>query len=168
VAGLTARNPLLQLTLDNEFFWTSGPADPIERGEYWRHVRPMVTQRRHAVCFRTAWESTYGELVKQGKIRPTGGRTTMHNYAFGGNSAAHTLGMVAQRYFHKSGATRETLGWIALTAKVAARLQRRPRGKRCPAAAEGRVRALAAIAPERAAAASQADDYSTRNPLSGG
>ncbi|HEY6786836.1 MAG TPA: OB-fold domain-containing protein [Trebonia sp.] len=77
---------------------------------------------RHVVCFRTVWESTYGELVKQGKIRPTGGRTTMHNYVFGANSAAHTLGMVAQRYFHKYGATRETLGWIALNQRANAAL----------------------------------------------
>jgi acetyl-CoA acetyltransferase/uncharacterized OB-fold protein len=77
---------------------------------------------RHVVCYRTVWESTYGELVKQGKIRPAGGRTTMTHYVFGANSAAHTLAMVAQRYFHKYGATRETLGWIALNQRANAAL----------------------------------------------
>jgi acetyl-CoA acetyltransferase/uncharacterized OB-fold protein len=77
---------------------------------------------RHVVCYRTVWESTYGELVKQGKIRPAGGRTTMSHYVFGANSAAHTLAMVAQRYFHQYGATRETLGWIALNQRANAAL----------------------------------------------
>jgi acetyl-CoA acetyltransferase/uncharacterized OB-fold protein len=77
---------------------------------------------RHVVCFRTIWESTYGELVKQGKIRPVGGRAPMPHYVFGGTSAAHTLAMVAQRYFHAYGATRETLGWIALNQRANAAL----------------------------------------------
>jgi acetyl-CoA acetyltransferase/uncharacterized OB-fold protein len=82
---------------------------------------------RHVVCFRTVWESTFTEMLKQGKISPAGspmggGRTTMTHYVFGANSAAHTLGMVAQRYFHKYGATRETLGWIALNQRANAML----------------------------------------------
>jgi acetyl-CoA acetyltransferase len=46
----------------------------------------------------------------------------MAHYVYGGTSAAHTLGMVAQRYFHKYGATRETLGWIALNQRANAAL----------------------------------------------
>ena len=73
---------------------------------------------RHVVCFRTVWESTYGEMVKQGKIRMGGGRTTQAHNVFGWQSASHTLAMVAQRYFHTYGATRETLGWIALNQRA--------------------------------------------------
>jgi acetyl-CoA acetyltransferase/uncharacterized OB-fold protein len=77
---------------------------------------------RHVVCFRTVWESTYGELVKQGKIRPSGGRALQAHMVYGWQSAAQTLGMVAQRYFHTFGATRETLGWIALNQRANAAL----------------------------------------------
>jgi len=77
---------------------------------------------RHVLCFRTVWEATYAELVKQGKVRPGGGRTTMPQYVFGATSAAHTLALVAQRYFHKYGAGRETLGWIALNQRANAGL----------------------------------------------
>ena len=30
---------------------------------------------RHVLCFRTLWEATFNELMKQGKIVPSGGRT---------------------------------------------------------------------------------------------
>jgi acetyl-CoA acetyltransferase/uncharacterized OB-fold protein len=77
---------------------------------------------RHVLCFRTVWESTYSELVKQGVIRPSGGRTTAAQYVYGATSAAHTLALAAQRYFHKYGATRETLGWIAMNQRANAAL----------------------------------------------
>jgi acetyl-CoA acetyltransferase/uncharacterized OB-fold protein len=77
---------------------------------------------RHVLCYRTVWESTYSELVKQGVIRPSGGRTTGAQYVYGATSAAHTLALVAQRYFHKYGASRETLGWIALNQRANAAL----------------------------------------------
>jgi acetyl-CoA acetyltransferase/uncharacterized OB-fold protein len=77
---------------------------------------------RHVLCFRTVWEATYAELMKQGKVRPPGGRALMPQYAFGATSAAHTLALVAQRYFHKYGAGRETLGWIALNQRANAAL----------------------------------------------
>ncbi|TDC71843.1 3-ketoacyl-CoA thiolase [Actinomadura sp. GC306] len=73
---------------------------------------------RHVLCFRTIWESTYGELVKQGKIVPPGGRTASWMAPFGAVSAAHTLAQNAQRYMHLYGATRETLGWIALNQRA--------------------------------------------------
>ena len=31
---------------------------------------------RHVLCFRTLWEATYSELLRQGKIAPPGGRVT--------------------------------------------------------------------------------------------
>ncbi|WP_067889618.1 thiolase C-terminal domain-containing protein [Nocardia vaccinii] len=77
---------------------------------------------RHVLCFRTVWESTHNELVRQGKIAPPGGRIDSWIIPFGATSAAHTLAQSAQRYFHRYGATRETLGWIALNQRANASL----------------------------------------------
>jgi acetyl-CoA acetyltransferase/uncharacterized OB-fold protein len=77
---------------------------------------------RHVLCFRTVWESTYGELVRQGRIVPPGGRTTSWLVPFGATSAAHTLAQNAQRHMHRYGTTRETLGWIALNQRANAAL----------------------------------------------
>ncbi|MEU6140444.1 OB-fold domain-containing protein [Streptomyces sp. NPDC047081] len=77
---------------------------------------------RHVLCFRTVWESTYGELVKQGKIPlPVGGDAGWLK-PFGATSAAHTLAQNAQRHMHRYGTTRETLGWIALNQRANAAL----------------------------------------------
>ncbi|WP_327116857.1 OB-fold domain-containing protein [Nocardia sp. NBC_01730] len=77
---------------------------------------------RHVLCYRTVWESTYGELMKQGRITPAGGRTASWMIPFGATSAAHTLAQNAQRHFHRYGTTRETLGWIALNQRANAAL----------------------------------------------
>ncbi|MGV0698225.1 thiolase C-terminal domain-containing protein [Mycolicibacter sinensis] len=74
---------------------------------------------RHVLCFRTLWEATYNELMKQGKVAPLGGaRTASWQMPFGAISAAHTLAQNAQRHFHRYGTTRETLGWIALNQRA--------------------------------------------------
>ncbi len=77
---------------------------------------------RHVLCFRTLWEATFNELMKQGKIKPSGGRTTSWQWPFGATSAAHTLALNAQRHFHRYGTTKETLGWIALNQRANAEL----------------------------------------------
>ncbi|CAM2745356.1 thiolase C-terminal domain-containing protein [Skermania piniformis] len=77
---------------------------------------------RHVVCFRTVWEATFAELMKTGRITPSGGRTTSWQLPFGATSAAHTLAQKAQRHFHDYGTTRETLGWIALNQRANAAL----------------------------------------------
>ncbi|ORV99987.1 thiolase C-terminal domain-containing protein [Mycobacterium kyorinense] len=77
---------------------------------------------RHVLCFRTLWEATYNELIKQGKIAPPGGRTASWQFPFGATSAAHTLAMNAQRHMHRYGTTKETLGWIALNQRANAEL----------------------------------------------
>ncbi|GAB7144992.1 thiolase C-terminal domain-containing protein [Mycobacterium riyadhense] len=77
---------------------------------------------RHVLCFRTLWEATYNELMKQGKITPSMGRTTSWQFPFGATSAAHTLAINAQRHFHRYGTTKETLGWIALNQRANAEL----------------------------------------------
>jgi acetyl-CoA acetyltransferase/uncharacterized OB-fold protein len=77
---------------------------------------------RHVLCFRTLWEATYNELIKQGKITPPGGVMSGWMAPFGAISAAHTLAQNAQRHFHRYGTTRETLGWIALNQRANAEL----------------------------------------------
>ena len=80
---------------------------------------------RHVLCFRTIWEATYAELMRQGKVAPPGNAAAMGGGwlgPFGAISAAHTLAMNAQRHFHTYGTTRETLGWIALNQRANAAL----------------------------------------------
>ena len=78
---------------------------------------------RHVLCFRTLWEATFGQLMKEGRMSPPGGaRTTSWQMPFGATSAAHTLALNAQRHFHRYGTTRETLGWIALNQRANAAL----------------------------------------------
>jgi acetyl-CoA acetyltransferase len=76
---------------------------------------------RHVLCFRTLWEATYAELIKQGRIAPPV-RSDSWFFPFGAVSAAHTLAQNAQRHFHRYGTTRETLGWIALNQRANAQL----------------------------------------------
>jgi acetyl-CoA acetyltransferase len=77
---------------------------------------------RHVLCFRTLWEATYNELMRQGKVIGQAGIATGWLKPFGAISAAHTLAMNAQRHFHRYGTTRETLGWIALNQRANAAL----------------------------------------------
>ena len=77
---------------------------------------------RHVLCFRTLWEATFNERMKQGKIIPSMSRTDSWQWPFGATSAAHTLAINAQRHFHRYGTTRETLGWIALNQRANAEL----------------------------------------------
>jgi acetyl-CoA acetyltransferase/uncharacterized OB-fold protein len=78
---------------------------------------------RHVLCFRTLWEATFSQLLKEGKMSPPGGsRTTSWQLPFGATSAAHTLAQNAVRHFHRYGTTRETLGWIALNQRANAAL----------------------------------------------
>ena len=78
---------------------------------------------RHVLCFRTLWEATFSQLMKEGRASPPGGsRTTSWQMPFGATSAAHTLAQNAQRHFHRYGTTRETLGWIALNQRANAAL----------------------------------------------
>ncbi|MGV0848913.1 thiolase C-terminal domain-containing protein [Mycolicibacterium phlei] len=78
---------------------------------------------RHVLCFRTLWEATFQQLMKEGKAFPTGGpRTNSWQMPFGAMSAAHTLALNAQRHMDRYGTTRETLGWIALNQRANAAL----------------------------------------------
>ena len=98
---------------------TFGPGGPVISAM----IAVAAGAARHVLCFRTVWESTYKELVQAGRISPPGGgRPANWMHVFGATSPAHTLAQTAQRYFHAYGATRETLGWIALNQRANAAL----------------------------------------------
>ncbi|MGW0582573.1 thiolase C-terminal domain-containing protein [Streptomyces sp. NPDC002920] len=78
---------------------------------------------RHVLCFRTVWEATYAELIRQGRLRlprPAGPEGWFK--PFGAVSPSMMLAMNAQRHMHRYGSTRETLGWIALNQRAGAAL----------------------------------------------
>jgi acetyl-CoA acetyltransferase/uncharacterized OB-fold protein len=73
---------------------------------------------RHVLCFRTVWESTFATLSAQGRLAGDGGSRMGGWMAFrapyGALSASNWIGMIANQYLHRYGASREVLGWIAL------------------------------------------------------
>jgi hypothetical protein len=77
---------------------------------------------RHVLCFRTLWEATFQQLMKEGKTSPLGASAPPAADALGATSAAHVLALNAQRHFQRYGTTRETLGWIALNQRANAAL----------------------------------------------
>lgn len=73
---------------------------------------------RHVLCFRTVWESTFAVMGFGGR---GGGRVSgsrQWQVPFGALSAANWIGMNANQYFHRFGATRELLGWIAINGRT--------------------------------------------------
>lgn len=78
---------------------------------------------KHVLCFRTLWQSSNETLMREGKIKPGGGQSA-HDSAWGmaagASSASHVLAQHANRYFARYGATRETLGWIAINQRTMA------------------------------------------------
>ena len=105
--------------------WINGGMDTFgPGGSVIAAVMAVATgMARHVLCFRTLWEATFSQLLKEGKAAPPGGmRTTNWQAPFGATSAAHTLALNAQRHFHRYGTTRETLGWIALNQRANAAL----------------------------------------------
>lgn len=81
---------------------------------------------RHVLCFRTVWESTHTQQLRDGRRQMTRQDRVTDSAAwtspFGAVSAAHALAQNAQRHFHEYGTTRETLGWIALNQRANAAL----------------------------------------------
>ena len=80
---------------------------------------------RHVLCFRTVWESTYSTLraagAGVGAAGAGGGRASgwqQWRAPFGAMSAANWIGMNANQYLHRYGATRELLGMIALNGRA--------------------------------------------------
>ena len=76
---------------------------------------------RHVLCFRTVWESTFATLgLRAGGGGRVSGANTEWRAPFGALSAASWIGMNANQYLHRYGATRELLGYIALNGRAGA------------------------------------------------
>lgn len=79
---------------------------------------------RHVLCFRTVWESTFATLQAAGRggggagAGRVSGPLMEWRAPFGAMSAANWIAMYANQYFHRYGATREMLGWIALNGRA--------------------------------------------------
>ncbi|MEX0665960.1 MAG: OB-fold domain-containing protein [Acidimicrobiia bacterium] len=74
---------------------------------------------RHVLCFRTVWESTAAALgIGFGGGGRVSGPLIEWRAPFGAMSAANWIAMHASNYFHRYGATREMLGWIALNGRA--------------------------------------------------
>jgi acetyl-CoA acetyltransferase/uncharacterized OB-fold protein len=74
---------------------------------------------RHVLCFRTVWQSTFATLG----LMPPGGRASSYHQwraPYGALSPANWIGMNANQYLHRYGATRELLGMIAVNARTGA------------------------------------------------
>jgi acetyl-CoA acetyltransferase/uncharacterized OB-fold protein len=69
---------------------------------------------RHVLCFRTVWESTFATLRLRGGGSARVGGWAQWRLPFGAASASNWIGMNANQYLHRYGATREMLGHIAL------------------------------------------------------
>jgi acetyl-CoA acetyltransferase/uncharacterized OB-fold protein len=72
---------------------------------------------RHVLCFRTVWESTFSTL----RLAPPGGGLggwMQWRAPYGAMSASNWIGMNANQYLHRYGATRELFGHIAVNART--------------------------------------------------
>jgi acetyl-CoA acetyltransferase len=85
---------------------------------------------RHVLCFRTVWQSTFAarqRAANPGGASPygiSGSSNPAQGYLapYGVGSVAINLAIIASNYFHRYGATREALGWIAVTQRANAAL----------------------------------------------
>jgi acetyl-CoA acetyltransferase/uncharacterized OB-fold protein len=77
---------------------------------------------RHVLCYRTVWEATATELMRTGRLVPAPTGRVQGDFQwrlpFGAASAANWIALQASQYFHRFGADREMLGWIALNARA--------------------------------------------------
>ena len=73
---------------------------------------------RHVLCFRTVWESTFATLRLGGRLGARASDWMQWRIPFGAMSAANWIGMNANQYMHRYGATRELLGHIALNGRA--------------------------------------------------
>jgi acetyl-CoA acetyltransferase/uncharacterized OB-fold protein len=116
--GITAVENVLRLRPT----WHSGSSETPGQGGAIINAMLAVASGlcKHVLCFRTVWEARHAELMKQGYGRPSMGRVDgdmQWRIPFGASSASNWIAMAATQYMHKYGATRETLGWIALNAR---------------------------------------------------
>jgi acetyl-CoA acetyltransferase/uncharacterized OB-fold protein len=103
--------------------WTNGGGDlPGPGGSVIAAMLAVASGLcRHVLCFRTVWESTYAALrLGGGGSRASGPQAW--RMPFGAMSASNWIGMNANQYLHRYGATKEMLGLIALNGRANAAL----------------------------------------------
>jgi len=113
--------------LDLKLNWYSGGAEASQMGGIINACMAVATgQARHVICYRTVTESTAqmagtrSSLVGAESERVSG--FGIWQSPFGALSATNWVGLIAERYFHEFGATREQLAQIALNARKNASL----------------------------------------------
>ena len=76
---------------------------------------------RHVLCFRTVWEATWADRLRQRPPAPGGGRVEgdfmSWRMPYGALSAANWIAMNASNHFYRYGTTRAALGTIATNAR---------------------------------------------------
>jgi acetyl-CoA acetyltransferase/uncharacterized OB-fold protein len=117
--GITPLEDVLQI---RPTWFSSGFELPGQLGSVVAAMMAVATGLcRHVLCYRTVWQSTESDLQRRGDI-PYGSapRIWGSNWRapFGATKAISTLAAAANRYLHEYGATRETLGWIAINARA--------------------------------------------------
>ncbi|HEY4331171.1 MAG TPA: OB-fold domain-containing protein, partial [Ilumatobacteraceae bacterium] len=103
--------------------WINGGADiPGPGGSVLNAMMAVAAGLcRHVLCYRTVWQSTASTLgLARGGGRPLNGAEWRSPY--GAISAAQWIGMNANQYLHRYGATRELLGRIAVNNRANAAL----------------------------------------------
>jgi acetyl-CoA acetyltransferase/uncharacterized OB-fold protein len=73
---------------------------------------------RHVLCFRTVWQSSFDALGLHEVAGRVSGAMHEHRLPYGAMSAANWIGMNANQYLRRYGASREVLGWIAINARA--------------------------------------------------
>jgi acetyl-CoA acetyltransferase len=114
--GVTAVEEALRLRPT----WTNGGMDLAGPGGAVVAAMQAVANGlcRHVLCFRTVWQATFARLGlgAGGSGRVSGFQEW--RAPFGAMSAANWIGMNANQYLHRYGATRELLGHIALNGRA--------------------------------------------------
>ncbi|HEY0804281.1 MAG TPA: OB-fold domain-containing protein [Pseudonocardiaceae bacterium] len=121
--GVTALEDALRL---RPVWYNGGPEQPGPGGSVVAAMLAVAAGLcRHVLCYRTVWQATHAELLRAGRIRENSGRIGQpmdYIVPMGMLSVANLLATNASHYLHRYGATRETLGWIALNARANAAL----------------------------------------------
>jgi acetyl-CoA acetyltransferase/uncharacterized OB-fold protein len=115
--GVTAVEEALRLRPT----WTNGGGElPGPGGAVITAMLAVATGLcRHVLCFRTVWESSFAKLgLGAGGFGSVSGPLWEWRAPFGAMSAANWIGMHANHYLHRYGATREMLGWIAINGRT--------------------------------------------------
>jgi acetyl-CoA acetyltransferase/uncharacterized OB-fold protein len=103
--------------------WVNGGADtPGQNGSIITAMLAVASGLcRHVLCVRTVWESTFATLQRSGRVPADQSRATgMYEFRapFGATSAANWIACNATHYLHRYGASRDTLGWVAVTQRL--------------------------------------------------